>query len=81
MSSATGDSIRKPAEADVASNNVYNNQSESQKPGDNGEKNKTNKSSSESQGNCYWWVKATFVLLFSFKFRISSDCNNPSLWF
>lgn len=54
MSSATGDSIRKSAEADVASNNVYNNQSESQKPGENAEKNKTNKSSSESQGNCYW---------------------------
>lgn len=53
MSSHEG--TKKSGEADVSSNNGQSLQSESLKPGDYAEK-KSNKTSGESQGTCYWLV-------------------------
>lgn len=54
MSSQSNEGAKK-SEADVSSNNGQNSQSESQKPGDYTDK-KSNKTSGESQGTCYWLV-------------------------
>lgn len=53
MSSASGESLKKINEADIAASNTQNMQIESQKPAENAEKMKP-KPSTESQGNCYW---------------------------
>lgn len=54
--SQSGDSTRKSADVEVASNNGQNAQTETQKLAENSDK-KSKQGAGESQGNCYWYVR------------------------
>lgn len=66
--SSSNESLRKSIDADGASNS--HSQSESQRPGDSVDRNKSK--SGESQGSCYWYV--TYIFYYCVSMKMFSKC-------